>query len=187
MWIHGLNLRSVYPFRWNLTSTRRTPRTGGRMSCPFLFFPWHPVLNLAHSRSLPVVWCWRARNSQSNCSFLASAERCFIAAMEDSYCFSCLQQFLAHSENLMRNWMNDLRSCHDRCVHDKSLHSCMILCNPMDHSPRSSVHGVFHARILEWVAMPFSRESSQSRDQTWISCIAGRFYTSWAIRDMSRV
>ena len=40
-------------------------------------------------------------------------------------------------------------------------------------------HGVLQARIPEWVAIPFSRESSQSRDWTWDSCIAGRFFTIW--------
>ena len=50
------------------------------------------------------------------------------------------------------------------------------LCDPMDYSPSgSSIHGISQARILEWVAKPFSRESSQPRDQTSISCIAGRF------------
>ena len=42
------------------------------------------------------------------------------------------------------------------------------------------VHGILKARILEWVAFPFSRGSSQPRDQTQVSCIAGRFFTSWA-------
>ena len=49
----------------------------------------------------------------------------------------------------------------------------------MDYSPAgSSVHGIFQARILEWVAVPFSRGSSQSRDRTQVSCIAGRFFTT---------
>ena len=61
--------------------------------------------------------------------------------------------------------------------------SCPTLCNPMGCSPPgSSVHGVLQARILEWVAIPFSRRSSQSRDWTWVSCIAGRFFTIWATR-----
>ena len=47
--------------------------------------------------------------------------------------------------------------------------------------PISSVHGISQARILEWVAISFSRGSSQSRDQTRISCIAGRFFTNWAM------
>ena len=46
--------------------------------------------------------------------------------------------------------------------------------------PGSSVHGIFQARILEWVAISFSRRSSRSRDQTQVSCIAGRFFTVWA-------
>ena len=58
--------------------------------------------------------------------------------------------------------------------------SCPTLCNPMDCSPLdSSVHGILQARILGWVAISFSRGSSQSGDQTWVSCIAGRFFTCW--------
>ena len=52
-------------------------------------------------------------------------------------------------------------------------------CSP----PGSSVHGIIQARILEWVAIPFSRGSSWPRDQTWVSCIAGRFFTIWATRE----
>ena len=51
---------------------------------------------------------------------------------------------------------------------------CPNLCDPMDYT----VHGILQARILEWVAFPFSRGSSQPRDQTQVSCIAGRFFTS---------
>ena len=58
--------------------------------------------------------------------------------------------------------------------------SCWTPCDPMDCSqPGSSVHGTFQARILEWVAFPF-RRYSQPRDQTWVSRIAGRFFTIWA-------
>ena len=45
------------------------------------------------------------------------------------------------------------------------------------------VHGILQATTLEWVAYPFSRGSSQFRDQTQVSCIAGRFFTSWATRE----
>ena len=52
------------------------------------------------------------------------------------------------------------------------------LCNPVDCSPPgSSVCGILQARILEWVAIPFSRGSSPPRDRTWVSCIAGRLPT----------
>ena len=55
----------------------------------------------------------------------------------------------------------------------KSLQSCPTLCNPMACSPPGfSVHGILQARILEWVAMPSSRGSSWSRDQTQASCIS---------------
>ena len=54
--------------------------------------------------------------------------------------------------------------------------SCLTLCNSMDYSlPGSSVHGILQARILGWIALLFTRGSSQPRDQTLISCIAGRF------------
>ena len=46
-----------------------------------------------------------------------------------------------------------------------------------------TIHGILQARILQWVAFPFSRGSSQPRDGTPVSCIAGRFFTSWAIRE----
>ena len=53
--------------------------------------------------------------------------------------------------------------------------SCPTLCNPVDCSPPgSSVHGILQARILEWVAISFSRGSSRPRDWTWVSCFAGR-------------
>ena len=61
--------------------------------------------------------------------------------------------------------------------------SCPTLCNPMDCSPPGcSVHGILQARKLQWVAISFPRGSSQPRDQTWVSCIAGRFFTIWATR-----
>ena len=59
--------------------------------------------------------------------------------------------------------------------------SCLIPYDPVDYSsPGFSVHGILQARILEWVAIPFSRRFSQSRDWTWVSCIAGGFFTIWA-------
>ena len=55
---------------------------------------------------------------------------------------------------------------------------CLTLCDPMGYSlPGSFVHGIFQARGLEWVAISFSRGSSQPRDRTWVSHIAGRCFT----------
>ena len=65
-------------------------------------------------------------------------------------------------------------------------HSCLTLCDPMDCSlPGSSVHGILQVRILGWIAIPFSRRSSQPRDQIQVSRVAGRFFTVWATRDDS--
>ena len=58
------------------------------------------------------------------------------------------------------------------------------LCNPLDCSPPgSSVYGILQARILEWVAIPFSRGSFQHRDQICVSCITGRFFTIWSMKE----
>ena len=66
-----------------------------------------------------------------------------------------------------------------QCLRAKSPQSCPTLCDPMHCSPPgSSFHGILHAGILEWVAMPSSRECSQSRDQTRIFCIACGFFTA---------
>ena len=65
------------------------------------------------------------------------------------------------------------------CTHVHSLQSCLTLGDPVDCSPpSSSVLGILQARILEWAAMPSSKGSSGSRDQTCISCIAGRVLTT---------
>ena len=62
--------------------------------------------------------------------------------------------------------------------------SCLTLCKPLDCSRSgSSVHGILQARILDWVAILFSRGSSWPRGWTWVSCIAHRSLTSWATRE----
>ena len=69
------------------------------------------------------------------------------------------------------------------CVYLVS-HSCPALWDLMDCSPPgSSVHGIPQARTLEWVALPFSRGSSQHRDWTQVSSIASGFFTLWATRE----
>ena len=62
--------------------------------------------------------------------------------------------------------------------------SCPTLCDPVDCSlSGSSVHGIFQARVLEWIAISFSRGSSRPRNRTRVSCIAGRRFTVWATRE----
>ena len=80
------------------------------------------------------------------------------------------------------------------CVYVSVAQLCLTLCDPMDCSPPgSSVHGVLQARILEWIAISFSRRAllqfraekpaSQPRDRTWVFCIAGGFFTVWVTRE----
>ena len=62
---------------------------------------------------------------------------------------------------------------------------CLTLHSPMDCSlPGSSAHEIFQARVLEWVAISFSRGSSWPRDQTWVSHIVGRCLTVWTIKEV---
>ena len=58
----------------------------------------------------------------------------------------------------------------------KVAQSFLTPCDPKDYT----VHGILQARILEWVAFPFSKASSQPTDGIQVSCISGRFFTSWA-------
>ena len=74
-------------------------------------------------------------------------------------------------------------NCYSVCAQ-----SCPTLCDPLDCSPPgSSVHGILQARLLEWVAIYFSRGSSQPRDQTQVSCIAGKRFNLSATREAPQV
>ena len=127
-----------------------------------------------------------------------SGKTCKQGPEERMYLFQMLKFFFFFKVSLWRNMSrreSDERWCQKmlrnqvasllllrpqiRCPYTMSLFvvqslSCVrFLCNSMDCSPPgSSVRGIFQARILEWVAIPFSRESSQSRDQTCVSCIS---------------
>ena len=80
-------------------------------------------------------------------------------------------------EKILRNLHNILHSGGMNL--QSHTQSCPTLCNPMDYT----VHGILQARILEGVAVPFSRGSSQPRVRTRVSCIGGRFFTVWATRE----
>ena len=83
--------------------------------------------------------------------------------------------FFTWNHVLLRQWiLESFIECESHSVVSDS-------CNHMDcRLPGSSVRGIFQARVLEWVAISFSRGSSWPRDQTQVSCIAGRFFTIWA-------
>ena len=91
---------------------------------------------------------------------------------------------LKNGKNLKRHFTKDTRWMSSKhlimcsvinyyCTHAKSLQLCPTLCDPMDYSPPgSSDHGILQAKLLEWVAISFSRGSSLSKDWTYVSCIS---------------
>ena len=71
----------------------------------------------------------------------------------------------------------------ESCLSSLSAQSCLTLCDPVDCGPPFSVHGISQARILEWVAISFPRESSWPRDWTcisWVSCTGSWILYHWA-------
>ena len=111
----------------------------------------------------------------------------FICAISSSSCMITLKPLNNKHisfANIVRGIVVSIGSQKDRndvfpfflCVCAKSLQLCLILCDPLDNSPPgSSVHGILQTGILEWVAMPSSRGSSQPRDQTHVFYI----YLHW--------
>ena len=107
-------------------------------------------------------------------------------SMSPGLCYSC------DSTLMLTKWLLQCQASH---LYTRSFkawsgsesevaQSCPTLCNPVDCSPPgSSVHGILQARILEWVAISFSRGSSWPRDRTQVSCIAGRRFNLWATRE----
>ena len=90
--------------------------------------------------------------------------------------FSCIIHILVKD-----GWIQTMREAKVKVL---VAQLCLTLCDPMDcSSPGSSVHRVLQARILEWVAIPFSRRSSQPRDQIQVSCIEGGFLTFWETKE----
>ena len=69
----------------------------------------------------------------------------------------------------------------------KSLSRVLLFVTSWTAAHQAPVHWISQARILEWVAISFSRGSSPPRDQTHVSCIAGRFFTTWATKEAQKV
>ena len=89
----------------------------------------------------------------------------------------CCSRATVFSQETLLPHFSSLQS--SSCTHAQLLQLCSTLCDPMDCSLSGHlVHGILQARILQWVAMPSSRESSPARDQIYIPCTAGRFFTT---------
>ena len=143
---------------WSLSHTEAWVNSGLEVSLeeqPHLESPWFPVAPGKHSSSSPKNTRWS----------------------------------LSLGSNGLLNWSGLSKETEPigkwKWSESESVnHSFVSDSDPMDCSPPvSSVHGILQARILEWVAIPFSRWSFWPRDRTRVSCITGRFFTIWATRE----
>ena len=102
------------------------------------------------------------------------------------YCIDIVQMLSSVDLSLTNHICLFTLKLGDKNLLSEVTQSCRTLCDPMDCSlPGSSVCGIFQARVLEWVAISFSRGSSQPKDWTPVSFIAGRLFTIWATREGS--
>ena len=117
---------------------------------------------------------WRAVMSQSlHSDCLQPNLGRFLLSLTLKIFLKCLRALLSYLQHGDKNPIDFMK------VKMLVAQLCPPFCNPMDCSPsRSSVHGILQARILEWVATPSSRGSSQPRDQTQVSPIVGGFRTA---------
>ena len=107
--------------------------------------------------------------------------------------FGCLGHMCSQFCSELFHWLSMLRHyvlcrpglCKAGESESEVTQSCPTLCDPMDCSrPGSSVHGIFQAIVLEWIAISFSRGSSQPRDWTQVSHTVDRRFTIWATREV---
>ena len=171
-------------------------------SCLTLCNPWTAAcqasLSLTISRSLPKFMSFASVVPSSHLilwhpllllpSILLSIREILFTCLTitSSYCGTV--HFLHHRKFCSQCHSEEFSLCYlINSKHESEsevIQSCPTLCNPMDCSlPGSSVHGIFQATVLEWVAISFSRGFSWPRDRTWVSHIVGRRFTVWATRE----
>ena len=145
--------------------------------------------------------------SSGYAGFLLSSHTCFILSCFRIFsvmCYSCLMENSAQSFMRLKlhqlkdhivlrtttNWPKSYYMIFTHFILCNPLHSidkwhevCSVVSNFWQHPMDYTVRGILQARILEWVAVPFFRASSQPRDRTHVFHIAGRFFTSWATRE----
>ena len=152
-------------------------REGQRLTCPELDCVQGPALHApvkwinAIFRILTAAGCIIALNSWNNS---IQSLYCHLQLADEETGREKLSNLSKDSQLYMGKW--------------KVAQSCLTLCNPMGCSlPGSSVHGTLQARILQWVAIAFSRGSSQPRDRAQVLHITGRFFTIWPTRETPKV
>ena len=168
---------STWPLGWGSGGPTHWPRptwplgqgSGGSTSRPG--FAWLLSSGLLHGVAF---WGWTGLGGPSRqydpfsgiCVFFLRCVEFFHCGYVDDRCVPLLLVSLSQYGGVLSTWRG----------------VCVVCCYPIDYSlPGSSVHGIFQARILEWVAIPFSRVSLL-RNQIWVSCIARRFFNIWATR-----
>ena len=121
-------------------------------------------------------WVWK----RSSRSLLALNKYLPLAIVHNYVLCTVMHLFHSFMKQVFIERLQHTRNFFDYCIgrwigQSEVAQSCPTLCDPMDYSlPGSSVHGIFQARVLEWIAISFSRGSSWPRDRTQVSCVAGR-------------
>ena len=128
--------------------------------------------------------CNSIASKQTNKQTNHDVKRTWIDTLPEKTCrWPTIQEKVLNTTNYQGNAMKITVMYHLTAVRMKLkmkvAQSCPTLCDPIAYT----VHGILQARILEWVAVPFSRGSSQPRDWTQVSHIVGGFFTSWATRE----
>ena len=141
-------------------------------SCPTLSTPW----TVAHQALLSMDF-FQARTLE----WVAISYSWGSAQHRDRSCISSTAGSLLHCRQILYYWAISEAHCESESV------SCSVLPDflwPHGLKPTWLLcHGIFQSRILEWFSISFSRGLSQPRDQTLVSCTAGRFFTIWATRE----
>ena len=141
--------------------------------CLTLCNPWTAALQT------PLCMAFSSKNTVVGCCSLL--QRIFLTQGLNLSLLHC-RQILYHLSH--QGILTHIYSYSHTFIHmyeekeNEVIQSCPTFCDPMDCSPPgSSIHGIFQARILEWVAISFSRGSFWSRDLTWVFHISGRLFT----------
>ena len=144
----------------------------GKLDYSFVksYLSWSPSPKLHFSNLLPSLY--------NTISPSLSINQFFFINQDDKFCI-CLNVYwpwVKKNDFFLKFQFNE--------YHWAVLSHVWLFATPTDHSPPgSSVHGILQARILEWVAYPFSRGSSWPRDWTSVSFTASGFFTNWATRE----
>ena len=172
----GLNIR-VDTIPWVSLIAQLVKNLPAMQETPVWSLGWEDPLERGKSYPLQYSMAWRIPWAVWT---MGSQSQTWLSDFTSLY-YNPIQQvkfskFLCHSRHMekkLSTWQNWSEVA--------QLYS--TLCDPMDCSlPRSSIHGIFQARVLEWIAISFSRGPSQLRDRTRVSCIVGRCSTVWATR-----